>query len=98
MIQWIIEHSRPNEIAMLLLGIGVWIFTMSNRADLKRLPSFGILMAVFHLLLATWIATVLEGFIWNGFFNLIEHVGLAASSILTAFWCWKVFIGEGKAG
>ena len=83
---------------MLLLGVGVCIFTIRNRADLKRLPACGILMTAFYLLVATWLATVLEDLVWNSFFNLAEHAGLAASSVLTAVWCWKVFTGKKKAG
>ena len=86
-----------NEIVMLLLGVGVCIFTIRNRAGLKRLPASGIIMTAFYLLLVTWIATVLEGFIWNTFLNLLEHAGLAASSVLITIWCWKAF-SEKKAG
>lgn len=81
----------PNEIVMLLLGAGVLIFIIENRAGLKRLPASGIIISAFSLLLATWIATVLESFIWYRFLNLVEHAGFAASSVLTAIWCWKAF-------
>ena len=81
----------PNEIVMLLLGVGVLIFIIENRAGLKRLPASGIIVSAFSLLLVTWIATVLESFIWNRFLNLLEHAGFAASSVLTAIWCWKAF-------
>ena len=87
---------QQNEIVMLLLGVGVLIFTIRNRSGLKRLPAHRILMVAFYLLFATWVATVLEGFIWNTFFNLVEHAGLAASSVLTAIWCWKIFTGKKK--
>jgi len=40
----------------------------------------------------------LEYFIWGPFLNLLEHAGLAASSVLTAIWCWKSFTGKRKAG
>lgn len=89
---------QQNEIVMLLLGIGVLIFTIRNRTGLKRLPANGILMTAFYLLLITWFATVLEGFIWNSFFNLLEHAGFAASSVLTAVWCWKAFTDKKKTG
>jgi len=89
---------QPNEIVMLLIGVGVLIFTIRNRVDLKRLPAWGILMTAFGLLLATWFATVLEGFIWYPFFNLLEHAGFAASSVLTSIWCWKAFTGKNKEG
>ncbi len=87
---------QQNEIVMLLLGVGVLIFAIRNRKGLKRLPSCIILMTAFYLLLVTWLATVLEGFIWNTFFNLVEHVGLAASSVLTTIWCWKAFTDNKK--
>jgi hypothetical protein len=88
---------QPNEIVMLLLGLGTWIFVMRNRANLSRLPSSGILLAGFYVLLASWFLTVLEGFFWNGFFNLLEHVGYALGSVLSALWCWKVFKGSKDA-
>ena len=92
----------PNEIVMLLLGIGVLIFVLKNRVGLKRLPASGILMTAFSLLLVSWLATVLEGLmesiLWNTFFNLLEHAGLAASSLLTAIWCWKAFADKREEG
>ena len=92
----------PNEIVMLLLGVGVLIFILKNRIGLKRLPYYEILMTAFSLLLVSWFATVVEGLIasllWNTFFNILEHAGLAASSVLTAMWCWKTFTGKRKEG
>ena len=81
----------PNEIVMLLLGVGVLIFIIENRAGLKRLPASGIIISAFYLLLVTWIATVLESYIWNDFLNLLEHAGFTASSVLTTIWCLKAF-------
>ena len=93
---------QQNEIVMLLLGLGVLIFVIKNRAGLKRLPAYGILMTAFSLMLVSWSATVLEGLmeslLWNTFFNLLEHAGLTASSILTAMWCWKAFAGKEREG
>lgn len=83
--------TSQNEIVMLLLGVGVLIFTIRNRKGLKRLPASGIILSAFYLLLVTWIATVLESYIWNDFLNLLEHAGFTASSVLTTIWCWKAF-------
>jgi Na+/H+-dicarboxylate symporter len=88
---------QQNEIVMLLLGVAVLIFTIKNRSGLKHLPEYMLLMTAFYLLLITWLATVLEGFIWNTFFNVLEHAGLAVSSVLTAVWCWKAFKGKKEA-
>jgi Na+/H+-dicarboxylate symporter len=86
-----INSIQQNEVVMLLLGVCVLIFIIKNRVGLNRLPECGILMTAFYFLLATWIATILESFIWHSFFNLIEHAGLAVSSVLTGIWCWKTF-------
>ncbi len=88
----------PNEIVMLLIGLCVLVFIIKNRKSLKRLPAYGILIAAFYMLFATWFATILEDFFWEDFFNLLEHAGLALSSVLTAVWCWKAFTDRRKEG
>lgn len=80
-----------NEIITLILAVGVLIFIMVNRLQLKRVPTSKILITGFYLLLAGWVLTVLEGFFWKGLLNLLEHICYATSSVLVATWCWKVF-------
>jgi hypothetical protein len=88
---------EQNEIVMLLLGIGLLIFTMKNRPGLRQLPESRILCVALYALIGSFFASVLEGFFWNPFFNSLEHAGLAISSVLTAVWSWKVFIGKKEA-
>ena len=82
-----------NEIVMLSIGMGVLIFILSNRARLKHLASYGIVIAAFCLMLVGWVLTVLEGFFFEWFLNFLEHLCYAAGSILLIAWCWKVFGG-----
>ncbi|MCK4824454.1 hypothetical protein KA005_52370 [bacterium] len=82
---------QENEIIMLLLGIGVLIFVLGNRQRLQRVPASKILISGFCTALIGWIFTVLEGFFWKDFLNFIEHICYAGSSVLVAFWCFKVF-------
>jgi len=89
---------QQNEIVMLLLGIGVLVFIIGNRQQLKRLPFSSILITGFCILLAGWILTVLEGFFFKATLNLFEHLCYAASSILVATWSWKVFGAKKEAG
>ena len=98
-----IPELQANEVVMLLLGIGVLIFILGNRRHLKRLPASALLLGGFCALLGAWILTVLEGYFverpfWYQLFNLIEHVCYAASSVLVAVWCWKVFGRAKEAG
>lgn len=82
---------QENEIVMLLIGVGVLIFIINNRVQFKRLPKWKIITTAFYVLFGGWVLTVIEGFFWNELFNLFEHICYAASSVLVAAWCWKVF-------
>ena len=82
---------QENEIVMLILGLGVLIFVLSNRSQLKRFQSSRGLMLGFYFLLAGWLSTVLEGFFGKVFFNYLEHMFYAIGSVSVALWCWEVF-------
>jgi len=88
---------QENELFMLLLGGGVFIFVLKNRLRLNRLPAFGILISGFCVLFTGWIITVVEGFFWKEFLNYLEHICYAISSILTAVWCLNVFKSKKEA-
>ncbi len=83
-----------NEIVMLSIGTGVLLFILSNRARLKYLAAYRILIAAFCVMLAGWILTVLEGFFFEWLLNFLEHLCYAVSSLLVVVWCWKVFVGR----
>jgi len=78
-----------NEVMVLLLGAAVLVFIVKSRYPLKRLPASMIIVAAFYVLLAGWILTVAEGFLWKGPLNLLEHICYAANSLLLCVWCWK---------
>ena len=82
---------QENEIITLLLGIGVMIFILANKQKVERIPAAKILIAGFYVLLAGWVLTILEGLFWRELLNVLEHICYTASSILMAFWCWKIF-------
>ncbi|MCD6328729.1 hypothetical protein J7M28_14420 [bacterium] len=81
---------QENEVLTLLLGAGVLIFILINGQALKRLPSWKTLISAFYMLLAGWVLTILEGFFWGSFLNIVEHACYSASAVLVAVWCWKV--------
>ena len=86
---------QENEVVMLLLGVGVLVFILANRKRLADLPSVEILLVGYYLLLAGWLLTVLEGFFWGEVLNIVEHGLYAASAILVAAWCWRMFGQKG---
>jgi hypothetical protein len=84
---------EANEIVMFFIGLGVALFTFFHHAGLRRLPSPGVILGAFYLLLGSIACTVLEGFFWNHFLNFVEHACLAGSSVLMAIWSYKIFTG-----
>ena len=82
---------HQNEMVMFLLGICVLIFTLANHRELKRLQAWKTFIAAFYTIFASWIMTILEGFLWENLLNYLEHIGYAISSSLLALWCWQVF-------
>lgn len=79
-----------NEIFSLILGIGCLIFAFVNRKQLKELPFVHLIFRSFYCLVTGWCMTVLEGFIWQKFFNLTEHISFALSALFLAGWFWCV--------
>ena len=77
---------------MLLLSIGCTIFILVNKQKVKRIPLAKLLLAGFCVLLAGYVLTIFEGIFWKDFLNVLEHICYAASSILMAVWCWKIFV------
>lgn len=81
---------QQNELIIFLLGVGVLIFILSNRRRIHRIPAWKILAASFYVLLAGWLLTILEDIFWGRTLNFLEHASYTASSLLIAFWCWRM--------
>lgn len=90
--------TQPNEVVMLIIGLGVLIFILGNRSQLERIPFSRMLLLGFYSLIAGWALTVLEGFFWNELFNYLEHICYATASLLLAAWCWKVLGNRREPG
>lgn len=84
---------HENEILMFTLGLGVYLSGFAFRDSLGRIPDWPLLRTAYYLLLASWAATLLEGFCLASPLNLLEHTGYAASAILVALWCWRTSVG-----
>lgn len=82
---------QQNEVILLLLGIGVFIFIGSNRSRLRRLPASRTMLLGFYVLLLGWILTNLEALLLTDLLNVIEHLCYAVSAVLLAIWSWQVF-------
>jgi hypothetical protein len=95
-----VQELFENEVVMLLIGMGVLVFILGNRARLKQLAASKILIVAFYLMLSGWVLTVLEGLFglfWEEILNFAEHLCTAVSSVFVAVWCCKVFGGrEGR--
>ena len=86
-----------NEVVMLLLGLGVLLFILGNRSNIRRIPSGGILTASLVMFLVGVVLTILEGFFLTDLLNVLEHLCYLVSAMLMALWCWQVFGRTGRA-
>lgn len=82
---------QENELMMLLIGVGVFIFIQIYHQKLKRIQNWRILKTSFYILLLGLLCTNLEGFILKGPLNLLEHICYATNSFLLLMWCYKSF-------
>ena len=82
---------------MMLLAIGCAAFIIVNRNKVRRIPEARTLFSAFGVLVAGYVLTILEGIFWKDALNVVEHIFYAASSVLLAVWCWKIFAGKGSA-
>ena len=86
---------QENELVTLILGMSVLAFFVAGRVRIKILPAWRMFLLAFLVLVAGWMLTVLEGFFLPDLLNLLEHLCYAASTILFALWCWRVFADKG---
>ena len=61
-----------------------------SRSGLRRLRDYRLFAAAYYLLFAGWIFTVIEHLLFPVFFNALEHVSYAVSSMLFLLFCLKL--------
>jgi hypothetical protein len=81
---------HENEVIMLIMGLIVLILFFFNFQRLQSVFSFKLFFAGYCLMTTGWIATVLEGYVWESGLNFLEHSCYAAGMIVLAAWCWKL--------
>jgi hypothetical protein len=80
---------RENEVVMLILGVGMMILFILNQGLVKKIKSWKFLFGGYCFLLLGCFFTVLEGFIWEGLLNVLEHLCYAGSAFLLIAWSLK---------
>ena len=81
---------ETNEFLLLLISISVLIFIAVNSARFRQIRHSKILIRSFIIFLVGWFFTVLEGFLWPTFLNLMEHICYLAGTVFLTIWCWKI--------
>ncbi|MGD8403414.1 MAG: hypothetical protein PVJ21_07120 [Anaerolineales bacterium] len=78
---------QDNELVNLFSGLAailVLVF-IARKVERGKLYFF---YAAFGAMLCAYTTTILEGYFWGNFFNLVEHFSLAVAGILFAMGCW----------
>lgn len=87
---------QDKEVIMLILGICAFVLTLIYKAEIKRIYGWKNFISSFHILLAAWVFTVAEGFLWPLYLNLAEHICYMASALVMAIWCIRFFLTNKK--
>ena len=82
---------QEREVFALLLSIGVLVFAVRQGDSLRQIPHWRTLLTSLAMMLASLACSVIEGVVWEPFFNFIQHFCGALSAVLLAVWCWKTF-------
>ncbi len=83
-----IQH---NELITLLITVGILVFIAANRSRIKQFPSPATFLVSFLLLFCGCVLTNLEEVFLEDILNHAEHFCYAASAVVLALWCRKVF-------
>lgn len=84
----------PNEIVLLLLGLVALFFLVINVRTLEQIRHWRILAAAYLALLASWVLTILETFVWPTLLNHLEHLCDMVGAVLLLVWCFRFFLRE----
>ena len=85
-----------NELIALVLALGVLLFLLPYRRELRRIPFSGLLVLAFVCHFLGLVFTVAEGLFWFGLLNLLEHVANTVGVILLVAWLWLISRRKGK--
>jgi len=82
-----VPSIKASEVQILLMGVTLapLLWWMLLRADVW--PLRGWARASLVAILASYVATVIEGFAFEGFFNVIEHLGYAVAGVCFSVAC-----------
>lgn len=88
---------EEREVFSMLLGWAVLAFALWHGPTLRRVPGWPVLFTAFALMALSWSASVIEGFVWEYGFNLVQHFSSAISAMVLAGWCFRAPSASGTA-
>lgn len=80
---------QENEIINLISGL-VSLLIIFSISRTKGLPRFRFFYAGYFAILLAYALTIIEGFAFHDFFDLLEHLSYALSGMLFAAGCWSI--------
>lgn len=81
---------QENELVNLFSSVAAAIVLIFMAQKMEPAYHLRFFYAAFVAMLVAYLATILEGFFWADFFNLLEHFALAVGGGFLAFACWRL--------
>lgn len=86
---------HENELVMLLLSLGVAVFIIRKRHKFRLFTGWRLFFSAFLFFAAGSVFTVIETFIFNNFFNHMEHFCYFMSGLIILIWCFRAVTVKG---
>jgi hypothetical protein len=80
-----------DELIMLIVSLAVVIEVVANFGFVRRIPQRFLFLCSFGSFVLGAFLTVIEGLIFAGALNYLEHLAYMAGAISLAVWCGRVF-------
>lgn len=75
---------QESELVDLILGLVTAVLIVASGFHRRPGRDQHLLLAGYSAILAAYVSTVAEGFVWTEIFNRVEHLCLAAAAVLFA--------------
>ena len=89
---------EERELISLMLSVFALAFVLAQPRKLKSIPFSGFLTASFITLWMSWAFSFIEGFVWEPFFNFLQHGFSGLSAVLLAVWSGHVLLRKRAVG
>lgn len=79
---------QENELITFIIVLGIGVFLLANRRRMEPTASDRVLLLSFIFYAMVSVTTLVEGFIFPVWMNIVEHVFILLHTLSFTIWIW----------